>query len=275
MHRDGYLPEVSIIIPVCNEAVKTVNCFASIRANTKIPYEIIWVDNGSHPENFGLIKRQATKPHVHTKLIHLKKNVGFVKATNIGINEAEKSSKYIILLNNDTEVSHRWATKLITPLIKDSKVGAVGPVTQSKISWQEAGHLNRRWNLQIPQFPKSREKKDIIYNYSNILADMFKNKYIDVGNLPLSFFCAAFRKETFNQVGLLDEDFGLGLGDDDEYCFRLRAHKYKLVLSLETFVFHHHRSTFTSLKLPVDSIRRKNIRTLRDKKKAITKDLNE
>jgi len=274
MHRDGYKPIVSIVIPVCNEAAKTVSCFASIRANTKIPHEIIWVDNGSNSDSFGLIKRQATKPNVHTKLIKLKKNAGFVKATNIGIQEAEKSSKYIILLNNDTEVSQNWVKKLITPLQKDSKIGAVGPVTQSRISWQEADHLNRRWDLQIPRFPKRKDTKTDIYNYSNSLSELFKNKYVDVGKLPLSFFCTAFRKETFDQVGLLDEDFGVGLGDDDEYCYRLRAHGYNLVLSLETFVFHHHRTTFKSLKLPVDTIRRKNIRTLRDKKKSIMKEIH-
>jgi len=274
MHRDGYKPEVSIVIPVCNESVKTVQCFASIRANTKVPHEIIWVDNGSDSENFGLIKRQATKPNVHTKLIKLKQNVGFVQATNIGIKEAEKSSKYIILLNNDTMVSQCWAAKLITPLKKDLKIGAVGPVTQSGISWQEATQLNRRWDLQIPRFPKARDASKNIYNYSNTLTSMFKDKYMDIDALPLSFFCAAFRKETFDELGLLDEDFGMGLGDDDEYCFRLRAHKLKLVLSLETFVFHHHRTTFKSLKLPVDKIRRKNVRTLRDKKKTIMKELN-
>jgi GT2 family glycosyltransferase len=259
---------------VHNEAAKTVSCFASIRSNTKMPYEIIWVDNGSTPENFGLVRRQATKPKVHTKLIKLDKNVGFVRATNLGIKEAEKSSKYIILLNNDTEVSQNWAKKLTAPLNKDPEVGAVGPVTQSKISWQEARNLNRRWNLQIPKFPKGGDKIKNIYNYSNTLTDMFKNKYIDVGPLPLSFFCVALRKETFDKLGLLDEDFGLGLGDDDEFCFRLRANKLKLVLSLEAFVFHHHRTTFKSLKLPVDSIRRKNIKTLRTKKKTIMKEIN-
>ena len=274
MHRDGYKPVVSIIIPVHNQAAKTVRCFASIRANTKMPHEIIWVDNGSNSENFGLIKRQATKSNVHTKLIKLKKNVGFVQATNIGIKEAEASSKYIILLNNDTEVSQSWATKLITPLNKDPEVGAVGPVTQSEIAWQASQHLNRRWNLQMPKFPIGGDKLKNIYKYSNKLNYLFKDKYIDIGTLPLSFFCVALRKETFSQLGKLDEDFGLGLGDDDEFCFRLRAHKYKLVLSLETFVFHHHRTTFTALKLPIDSIRRTNVRTLKEKKKTIMRELH-
>jgi len=274
MHRDGYKPKVSIIIPVHNESAKTVRCLASIRANTKLPYEIVWVDNNSNDDNFGLIRRQATRPNVHTKLIKLKQNVGFVKATNIGIKEAESSSKYIILLNNDTEVSRYWATKLVTPLRKDATVGAVGPITQSSISWQEATNLNRRWDLKIPKFTKGGDNTKNIHKYNEIISRKFKDKYMDIGALPLSFFCVALRKETFDQIGLLDEDFGIGLGDDDEYCFRLRAHNLTLVLSLETFVYHHHRTTFKALKLPVDSIRRKNIRVLREKKKAVMREVN-
>jgi O-antigen biosynthesis protein len=270
MHKDNYKPDLSIIIPVWNEAAKTVNCLASIRANTKYPHEVIWIDNGSNDENFGTIKRQATRPNVHTKLIKLAQNVGFVKAINIGIKEAEKSSKYIILLNNDTEVSYCWAQKLLTPLQQDAKIGAVGPITQSKISWQEASHLNQRWNLKIPLFPKGGERKKNIHKYNEILTHKFKNKYISIDKLPLSFFCVALRKDTIDKVGLLDEDFGIGLGDDDEYCYRLRAHKFKLALSLETFVYHYHRTTFKTLKIPIDTLRRRNVKILRMKKKNIT-----
>ena len=117
MHKDGYIPKLSIIIPVYNQSQKTIRCFASIRASTKMPYEIIWIDNGSSADHFGLIKRQAVKPRVHTKLIKFKNNIGFVKATNIGIKEVEKSSEYIIFLNNDTEVTPNWEKYLIQPLI--------------------------------------------------------------------------------------------------------------------------------------------------------------
>jgi len=272
MHKDGHKPLISIVIPVHNQSQKTIKCFASIRASTKTPYEIIWVDNGSNAEHFGPIKRQAVKPNVHTKLVKFKQNIGFVRATNAGIKEAEKSSQYIILLNNDTEVTRGWEQRLIYPLQSNPQIGAVGPVTQSKISWQEAKNLNLRWKLDVPPFVVRKRHPYEIQNYADALAKKFKNRYIEIEKIPLSFFCAAFRKEVFDEVGLLDEDFGVGLGDDDEFCFRLRAYGYKLALSLDAFVYHWHRTTFHSLGLRVDKLQRKNTTLLRVKKRTITKE---
>lgn len=266
MHKDGYKPLISIIIPVHNQSSKTVRCFASIRANTKTPHEIIWVDNGSAPQHFGVIKRQAIKPRMHTKLVKFKNNTGFVKATNIGIRESERSSKYIILLNNDTEVTAGWEQRLIKPLRTNKNIGAVGPVTQSRLSWQEASVLNARWNLALPLFPKRGLFQDKIDAYANLLVKKFATSYRDVGDLPLSFFCAALRKDTIERVGLLDEEFGIGFGDDDEYCHRLRANKLKLLISLGTFVYHWHRTTFNALNLPVESLQRRNANLLKRKK---------
>lgn len=250
-------PVISIIIPTVNEAEKTVQCLRSIRACTATPHEIIWVDNGSSPKQFAEIKRQATRPNVQCKLVHNSRNLGFVKAVNQGI--AEAKGDYVILLNNDTEVTENWEKKLIKPLKVNHKVGAVGPVTQSRIAWQEANNLNMRWNLSLPMTHND------IKLYNKQLEQNFQDKYIDIGSLPLSFFCAAFRRETFKKIGNLCEEFNIGLGDDDEYSMRLRAYGYRLMISLGTFVYHHHRSTFKSLHLGVDSLRRHNIKILRKK----------
>ena len=262
MHTDGFKPEVSIIIPVKDEPEKTVACMASIRATTETPYEIIWVDNASSEESVEAIKRQATKHKVHTKFVQFRHNLGFVKAINAGIREIEDSSKYVILLNNDTEVSYRWAAKLIKPLKDDQKIGATGPVTQSRISWQEARNLNTRWGLNLPEWTPHTDNKV----YAEMLSGGFSGRHMDVGALPLAFYAVALPRMVIDRVGLLDEDFGIGLGDDDEYCFRLRAYGYKLHLCLDSFVFHHHRTTFRNLKLPVDKIRRHNLGILRAKK---------
>ncbi|KKL10426.1 hypothetical protein LCGC14_2555930, partial [marine sediment metagenome] len=97
-HKDGFKPVLSIVIPTWNQAAMTAQCFASIRAHTKTAYEIIWIDNGSKPDEFSVMRSQATRPRVHTKLIKYQENVGFIKATNAGIREAE--GEFIILLNN-------------------------------------------------------------------------------------------------------------------------------------------------------------------------------
>lgn len=266
-------PVISIVVPVCNEAEKTIQCFKSVKAYTDIPYELVWVDNGSRKEHYRKIHDQFMNSEMNIKLVQFDTNRGFVKATNAGIQATTPSSRYVVLLNNDTIVTPAWVNKLIAPF-QDKKVGAVGPITQSKMAWQEPENLNRRWNLGLPLFAEPRKidhKSMELYN--KVLSEKFENKYVESHGLPLSFFCVAMRKATIEKVGLLDEVFGYGLGDDDEYCFRLRAYGYTLLVSLGTFVYHWHRTTFKSLKLPIDQIRRQNLKALERRKKQITEKL--
>jgi GT2 family glycosyltransferase len=192
-------------------------------------------------------------------LLGFKGNTGFVKAVNAGLKEAE--GEYIVILNNDTEVGHGWDKKLLYPLQNDPTVGAVGPITQSRIAWQEASALNKRFGLKIPIFNHNIDK------YSKELDKMYNAKYIDTGSIPLAFFCVAIKKSTFDLLGGLDEGFGLGFGDDDEYCWRLRMNKFRTVLSVGTFVYHHHRTTFRAIKTNIDQLRRKNLKHFRQKRK--------
>jgi len=261
-HKDGFKPIISIVVPVYNQSELTVRCFSSIRKYTTIPYEIVWVDNGSSVDQFKLILRQAKKPNVHTKLVKNLRNLGFVKATNQGIKEAE--GDYVILLNNDTEVGYRWDQALIKPFVTEEKIGVVGPVTNSRISWQEATNLNLRWNLNLPRY------QDGVEAYSRKLYESNKDKYIDVGKIPLAFFCAAFQRKTFSDLGFLDEDFGMGLGEDDHYCSVLRTAGFKVMLSLGSFVFHKHRTTFKATRMDVDSMHRRAFKLLKEKKKALS-----
>ena len=69
MYKDGFKPIISIIVPVYNQADKTIKCFASIRASTETPHEVIWVDNGSNDKEYKKIRWQATRPRVRCKVV--------------------------------------------------------------------------------------------------------------------------------------------------------------------------------------------------------------
>lgn len=259
-------PIVSIIIVTHNLSDKTISCIKSIRANCPLPNEILWVENGSAPEEYSQMRYYFTRPRMRTKLIRFKDNQGFIKGVNAAIPELHKRTKYVVLLNNDTTVGNKTFTKLIKPLARDKKIGATGPITQSKISWACAPHLNRRWpDLKLPVF-----KGEDVNAYTKKLEKKYSGKCMDVGKIPLAFFCTAFRKEVFVDVLQgLETDFGIGVAEDDYACHKLRFLGYKLCLVLDAFVFHHHRSSFKFLNIPIDSVRRCNIRTLRRKVKEL------
>ena len=54
----------------------------------------------------------------------------------------------------------------------------------------------------------------------------------------LALFCAAIRRPVYAEIGPLDEQFEMGMFEDDDYAMRLHAHGYRLVCTEEVFIHH-------------------------------------
>ena len=55
---------------------------------------------------------------------------------------------------------------------------------------------------------------------------------------PIAFFCVLFPTAVVRRVGPLDEQFGWGYCEDDDYCMRLRQAGYRLSLCPGAVVSH-------------------------------------
>lgn len=210
-HRE---PMFDIIIPHYGTGETTelaIRCLQSIRKYSEA-HRVILVDNAS-PE-FDLLLPELTQ-HERYHVIRNTKNLGFVKATNQGI--AISTADYVVLMNNDTEAVIGWLSRLYAPL--QHGCHASGPLTTTPNSWQG------RW----PKKP-----------------DPFFWRELETHRM-LAFFCTMFRREVFDKCGLLDEDFGVGFGDDDHYCWKMHQAGFRLALCQGLVIPHHHRSTFKTL----------------------------
>ncbi|MDO4343695.1 MAG: glycosyltransferase family 2 protein [Eubacteriales bacterium] len=105
--------EATVIIPNYNGMVYLENCLESLRGQ-QCP--VIVVDNGSSDGSIAFIKQQ----YPEVKLICLEKNYGFCRAVNEGIRAS--STKYVILLNNDTKVAADFAEKLVEVMEKEKNI---------------------------------------------------------------------------------------------------------------------------------------------------------
>lgn len=197
-----------IIIPSWNMAGMAIKCIESIEKYSK-DYRIIFVDNGSEKSEFDKIEPVLLK--TNHLLIKNNANLGFVKATNIGIKASD--APYIILMNNDTEAVEGWLEKLVEPLEDSNSCGLSGPLTTTPLSWQG------KW-------PKGGVG------------------YVIRNHGMLAFFCTMIKREVIDAVGLLDEDYGVGFGDDDDYCARALNKGYSLALVQDLVIPHHHRTSF-------------------------------
>lgn len=201
------MSKFDIIILQWNVSEKTVKCLKSIEKYSE-DYRVIFVDNGS--EDSHLVRAVEELVKLPNVLICNEENLGFVKGVNQGIERVE--APYTILMNNDTEAVPGWLDKLVEPF-ENEKIIATGPRTNAKNSWQ--GNWTGTDGILV--LPRSA---------------------------MLAFFCTMFRSSVWKEIGLLNEIFGIGFGDDDDYCERIHNAGYDIALVQDLVIPHDHRSTF-------------------------------
>lgn len=222
---DGLAPArpglVSVVVPVWNQLEHTRACLASVRRSTPAPYEIVVVDNGSTDGTRAWLAAQRDLVVVTNA-----ENRGFAAACNQGI--AASRGETVVLLNNDTVVPRFWVEGLRRALDTDSRVGAVGPRSNSV-----SGHqLVPGCDYDAAGFRA----------YADTWRRSRAGRTEEVRRLV--GFCLALRREALLEVGGLDEGYGTGNFEDDDLCLRLRRAGWSLRVAHEVLVHHAGSATF-------------------------------
>ncbi len=220
---------ISIVVVTYDNRDLNRLCLESLRARTEWPNtETIVVDNGSTDGTPELLT-EAAQADPRLRVIQHETNLGFAAACNAGL--AAATGEYLVLLNNDTVVTRGWATTLARHLGADPGLGLVGPVTNAiaNSARVEAGYTGMR---DLPQWA----------------AAWTRAHDGEIFELPmLALFCAAMRRGVFEQIGPLDERFGIGMFEDDDYCRRMRDAGYRIACARDAFVHHWQMASFRKM----------------------------
>ena len=212
-------PDVSIVIPVYNQFTYTYHCLESILENTKdVSYEVIIADDvsGDLTVNLADVVKNIT-------IIRNKENQRFLRNCNHAAQYAR--GKYILFLNNDTQVQENWLAPLVELIERDEKIGMVG----SKLIYpdgtlQEAGGIiwgdGHAWNYGNGQNANMPE-----FNYVKEV------DYISGASLMI-------RADLWREIGGFDELFVPAYCEDSDLAFEVRKRGYKLMYQPLSVVVH-------------------------------------
>lgn len=222
-------PKVSVLLPVYNQKRITEFCLRSLYGFTDYPnWEVVAVDNGSTDGAAELLEQWAEK-RKNLLLVRNQRNLGFPAACNQAARAA--TGDILCVLNNDTVVTPGWLSSLVDELLRHPRVGLVGPVSNGVAN--EARVPAPVQDLEeLPLWALARQKR-----YFRQARKMS----------VLALFCAATWKTVWDDLGGLDEDFGLGLFEDDDFSFRLREQGLQLRCRLDAYVHHFQGSSFSQM----------------------------
>lgn len=224
---------IDVIVPVHGLAETTLRCFRSVIKHTP-KVRIIWIDNDSSEDEFmKIVNGLSLDEWKSVDCVPFGTNLGFIKATNTGLKISE--SDPICLMNNDVEVFAGWYDRMKKHLDENKEIGIIAAMCS------EGKHVNCVNNMGLSRGELSHE---------NYAAKMAKEGGVVIKKGMVPFSCVLIRRKCFEDVGYLDESYGIGFGDDDDYCRRATDKGWKLAIATDAYIYHQGRTTFKHLNLP-------------------------
>jgi GT2 family glycosyltransferase len=216
---------VATVVLNWNNARDTLTCLASL---TKVGCPEQWIivaDNGSSDDSVAQIR--AAHPSV--ALVETGANLGYAGGNNAGIRSAlAAGAEAVCILNNDVVVEPTFLPQLVTALQGAPEVGVVTPLVAehaaesdhiwalgSAVNWRTAAISRQHAGEPIdPWRPRAPLEVDIASGAAMLV-----------------------KREVFEQVGLMDEDFFLYFEDDD-WSLTVRQAGYRILAVPASVVWH-------------------------------------
>ncbi len=185
------------------------------------PLEVIVVDNNSSDDSISAIRSKFSR----VKIVANTTNKGFSGGNNDGI--AVSRGKYVLILNNDTEVQKDFLEPLVTLMEKDTSVGC----TQPKLVYGDKRDLLNAVGSYLTS-------TGFLYHYG-----YRKNTSLSQYNKQMTIYSAKgaamfLRRSAVGHIGNFDEDFFIYFEETD-LCHRLWLAGYKVIYEPTSVIYHY------------------------------------
>lgn len=227
--------EVDVVVPVYKGRVETLRCLRSVlAASGETPFELVVIDDASpDAELVGELRRLAEQGlftlHANPR------NRGYVHTVNRGM--ALHAGRDVVLLNSDTEVYDGWLDRLRRAARRHERTGTVTPLSN---------------NATIASYPRFLHDNpyplELGYGELDALAASV-NDAVEAEAPTGIGFCMYLRRDCLDAVGAYDEEaYGLGYGEENDFCQRAIKLGWRNVIAADVFVRHWGAVSFQGAK---------------------------
>jgi GT2 family glycosyltransferase/glycosyltransferase involved in cell wall biosynthesis len=259
---DGPPGPVDVVIPIYGAPEALGRCLSSVGAHTDLErHRLLLVLDGPQTAAVAAMAAAASadaagpagaerppgaaawRPR-DVRVIELPERSGFVTAVNRGMAE---SNRDVVLLNSDTQVTAGWLDKLQRAAFSAPEIATATPFSNSATicslpRFLEANALPAGWDVD---------------GFARLVERQALRAY---PRLPTGVgVCLYVKRKALAQLGPFDRrSFGMGYGEESEFCMRALKAGYAHVLDDANFVFHEgHRSFGTSRRSRVAAAHRR------------------
>jgi GT2 family glycosyltransferase/glycosyltransferase involved in cell wall biosynthesis len=229
---------VDVIVPVYGAPESFARCLVSLLAHTDLSKDrLVLVLDGPQPvaTEERVARATAEKPRRPARaagvlVLRNPERQGFVGSVNLGMAASDRD---VVLLNSDTVVTAGWLPKLQAAAYSAPEIGTVTPFSNS---------------ATICSLPRFLETNALPTGYDT---DTFARRVEERSRrayprLPTGVgVCLYIKRKALDVLGLFDRaSFGLGYGEESEFCMRALKAGFAHALDDATFIFHEGQRSF-------------------------------
>ena len=235
--------DLSIVIVNWNTRDLLAQCLESVYAHAPDgDFEVFVVDNASTDGSAQAVRERF--PQV--QLVENTENAGFARANNQAIRAS--SGRYMLLLNSDTRVLPKTLRTMVQFMDDRPQVGIAScKVLSADGTFRAAGADFLTLRSEFAHFTglASLVRGGRWANRPGY-RDFPATREVDwVGGA-----CLMIRRETVEQIGLLDENYFMYCEDMD-WCYRARQHGWKVYYLPQAQIIHHGQQSSRQAEVPM------------------------
>lgn len=223
------IPRVTIIILNFNGIDDTRIALDSLLKTKYSNFKVIVVDNGSDVNEAKLLRKEFKSKKID--FLRFNKNYGFTGGNNLAVKKT--SSKYVVLLNNDTKVDPNWLKPLVKIMEHDKQVAVVQPkilFMKNPKYFDYAGACGGYIDRYGYPFTRGR-----IFNILEKDRGQY-NKSVDIFWASGAAFM--FRRRLIGKRENLFDDKFFNYMEEIDFCWQVLKKGYKIKSIPESIVYH-------------------------------------